>query len=194
MYLTRQQQDRQPSNKKENTTSNFHPSPNGVITPHHTSHQEIQLAAQQTEILRLKEEFKQVITMMKKSQLKFEKSTEEKQMKYEVKLDKVTTSMQKELTITNNNIQKIHKAVKTHVTKVFIEDRMAANTNGLIAWLQQNVVCNPQPHCAEEEPQEYMHINNQEHVKLKSIEMLLTNSNHSHINTSDEESGNAHKC
>jgi hypothetical protein len=49
------------SNQQENTnlapttTRNFHPSPNGVITPHQTSHQEIQLEAQQTEILHLKE-------------------------------------------------------------------------------------------------------------------------------------------
>jgi hypothetical protein len=57
-------------------------------------------------------------------------------------------------------ITKIHDAIKTHVTEEFIEAHLTANTNGLIAWLQQNVACRPQPQSVEEEPREYMHIDN----------------------------------
>jgi flagellar hook-basal body complex protein FliE len=130
--------------------NNFHPSINGVIAP--MNHQENKSTEQQMEVVKLKEELQQVISAMKKSQSRFEKSMEEKQDKYEAKLDKVTKSMQNDLTIANKKITKIHDAIRTHVTKEFIEARLTANTNGLIAWLQQNVACRPQPQSVKEEP------------------------------------------
>jgi hypothetical protein len=111
--------------------SNFHPSNNGVTTP--MNYQENKSTEQQMEVVKLNEEFQQAISAMKKSQSRFEKSMEEKQDKYEAKLDKVMKSMQNDLIIANKKITKIHDAIKTHVTEYFIEARLTANTNDLIA-------------------------------------------------------------
>jgi hypothetical protein len=135
-----------------------------------------------------------VIAAMKKPQSRFEKSMEEKQKTYEVKLDEVTKSMQNDLTIANKKITKIHDAIKTHVTEEFLEARLTANTNGLIAWLQENIACRPKPQSVEEEPRDYMHIDKDENNKRKSEEMSLTNTNPTYMNISDEEGGNTQNC
>jgi hypothetical protein len=136
------------------STNQFHPSLNGVVTPPtHACNNDQHMEAQKEEIQPLKFKMQQSIAALKKSQSNFEKETVEKQCKYEAKMDKVATPMQKELNVTNKKITQIHDAMKSHVTEEFIEKQFAENTSGLIAWLEKAVVCQPQPQSIAERTQ-----------------------------------------
>jgi hypothetical protein len=136
----------------------------------------------------LKLELQQSIAAIKKTQTVFEKVMIERQEKYEVKLEKITMIMKKDLSIANKNIAKLHEVVQNHATEEFIENRLAANTNGLIAWLQQNVACRQNQQSVEENPSEYMHIDNEETIKRKSFEMI------ENIQYCTSNAGEANKC
>jgi hypothetical protein len=105
----------------------------------------------------LKQELQQSINDMKISQQNFEQSMLDRQTKYETKLDKVTSNIQKDLTITNKNMAKIHSVLKTHVTENFMDACLMAMTNHLTNCFQ-TALHQSRSHSVEEEPNAYMHI------------------------------------
>jgi hypothetical protein len=93
--------------------------------------------------------------------------------KMKTKLDKVTSNIQKDLTITNKNMAKIHSVLKTHVTEDFMDARFTAMTNHLTNCFQ-TALHQSRSHSVEEELNEYMNIDEDDDSSKRKLDNSIS--------------------
>jgi hypothetical protein len=167
---TRQQNNNSNRGNQTMNPNKFHPSPNGIMTPPTHDVNKRDYDEQTREGNQLKKELQKSITDLKQSQTKFEQFMLDRQTKYEMKLDKVTSNIQKDLTITNKNMSKIHTALKTHVTEEFLDLRLTAMNH--LTNCFQTAMHQSRSQSVAEEPREYMHIEGDDDSSKRKLNSL----------------------